>query len=581
MSIPGSSLLTLLTLAFLVWDIGFGPPPWMRHWTVTIYPLLALASLRVVWKDFQAFPPGRKWLPLAVGLLPLAILVLPLASWLRGSAFHLAVREVFSLFVIHTLFLMAREGVRLSEILYARKSISPPILLAATFFFLILFGTCLLMVPESTRGSISWLDAAFTATSAVSVTGLTLFDTGKVFTPFGQVVILMLIQLGGLSIMVLTAFFASFFKAETTYRENTYLGDFLGADHFADLLGLARKVVTFVLTIECIGALIIWWNLPPLPEGNSLGDRLFFSLFHAVSAFCNAGFSLLGDNLHDPLLRFRYSIHLVLALLIIFGGLGYIIHFNISDFFRYRWQRLKAVWLRRDYTDHIRKVRLSLNAHLVIFTSGSLLLFGWAFFLLAEWHRPVLQEHPSLWGKSVVAFFGSVTPRTAGFNLVDMTALSLPTIFLTLLLMWVGASPASTGGGIKTSTLAIALLNIWHTLTGREKQYVANREIDPQSVHRAFAIIVLSLLAISLGILVLSLTDSDKSFLAICFESFSAFSTVGLSLGITPAMSEFGKAVLILLMFLGRIGLFSILGGLLARREPPVYGFPRENVLIT
>ncbi|MFM7092703.1 MAG: potassium transporter TrkG, partial [Bacteroidota bacterium] len=180
----------------------------------------------------------------------------------------------------------------------------------------------------------------------------------------------------------------------------------------------------------------------------------------------------------------------------------------------------------------------------------------------------------------VVSLFGSVSPRTAGFNTVDMAGLSTPFIFMTMMLMWVGASPASTGGGIKTSTFAVAILNIYHSLTGREKIHVAYREIEQQSVNRAFAIISLSLLIIGAAIMVLSLLEPSMDFLALSFEVFSAYSTVGLSLGVTTSFSDAGKIILIAVMFIGRVGIFSILSGLLAHREPPAYDFPEDSILI-
>ncbi len=236
---------------------------------------------------------------------------------------------------------------------------------------------------------------------------------------------------------------------------------------------------------EVTGAFIIYINLPPLPGENSIQERLFFSFFHAVSSFCNAGFSLLGNNLYDPFLRYNYNIHLVIACLLVFGGLGYAIHFNVADFLKSKYVKYKSKWNKKANFSEYPNVRLTLNAKIVLRTTSVLILIGWISFLFLEWNRPTLQEHTTLYGKMVVSLFGSVSPRTAGFNTVDMAGLSTPFIFMTMMLMWVGASPASTGGGIKTSTFAVAILNIYHSLTGREKIHVAYREIEQQSVNRA------------------------------------------------------------------------------------------------
>lgn len=358
------------------------------------------------------------------------------------------------------------------------------------------------------------------------------------------------------------------------------MSDFLGSDQFSDLLGLAKKVVVFTLIVETIGAVIIYCNLPALPTGNSIQERLFFSFFHAVSSFCNAGFSLLGNNLYDPLLRFNYNIHLVIGFLLVFGGLGYAVHFNVSDFLKYKFYKFKLAFNKSNYFREYPRVRLSLNAKIVIYTTIILIIVGWVSFMALEWNRPTLQEHTSLFGKLVVGFFASVSPRTAGFNTVDMAGLSTPFVFLTIMLMWVGASPASTGGGIKTSTFAVAVLNIFQSLTGREKMHMAHREIEQQSVNRAFAIISLSLIIIGSAIILLSIFEPKMNFLSLSFEVFSAYSTVGLSLGVTPTFSDAGKLILIAVMFIGRVGIFSILSGLLAHKEPPEYDFPEDSILI-
>jgi potassium uptake TrkH family protein len=498
----------------------------------------------------------------------------------RGLGLLEAMDRASALFITNVVFLLCIEIGLFSHKLYAGKNIKPPIVLAGSFLFLMVAGTLLLKLPEATTQGISWVDAAFTATSAVSVTGLAILDTGKGFSFFGQIVILMLIQLGGLSMLVFTSFFSYFFKGESSYRENVYLGDFLGSGQFTNLLGLAKKVVFFTLGMESLGALLIYLQLPDLPHGNAFQDRVFFSFFHSVSSFCNAGFSLLGNNLYDPILRFHYGIHLVIACLLIFGGLGYAIHFNISDYLRSTFQRWKTRLNKSGYYREYPQIRLTLNAKIVLFTTLSLILVGWVSFLVLEWNRPTLQEHTSLFGKLIVSFFGSVTPRTAGFNTVDMMGLSIPFLCFTMFLMWVGASPASTGGGIKTSTFAIAVLNIYHALTGREKIQVAFREIETKSVNKAFAIISISFLIIGFSILTLSILEPDMNFLALSFEVFSAYSTVGLSLGITASLSVGSKLILIVVMFVGRVGVFSILSGLLAHKHPPAYQYPEDSILI-
>ncbi len=572
--------LIYFSLFLLLWDLGFKHSPSVHSYILVAYFGIIIASFYFEIADFFKLAKKDKWKPFLRGILPLSTLISVGYLLSQGFGFTEAMNKSSALFITNVILLLSIEIGLFSDRLYSKKDIKPSIVLAGSFIFLIVVGTVLLKLPKATTQGITWVDAAFTATSAVSVTGLAINDTGKSFTFFGHVVILMLIQLGGLSMLVFTSFFSYFFKGKASYRENTYLSDFLGSDQFTDLLGLARKVVVFTLAMETLGAIIIYFSLPVLPSGNSFQERLFFSFFHAVSSFCNAGFSLLGNNLYDPLLRFNYVIHLVIGFLLVFGGLGYAIHFNIADYIRFKYYRLKFAFSKADFFTEYHNVRLSLNSKMVLYTTIILIFIGWIFFLVAEWNRPTLQEHTSLFGKLVVSFFGSVSPRTAGFNTVDMAGLSTPVVFLTIMLMWVGASPASTGGGIKTSTFAVAVLNIWHSLTGRQKMHFAQREIEQSSVNRAFAIISLSLIIIGFAIIVLSILEPTMTFLSLAFEVFSAYSTVGLSLGVTAAFSDAGKLVLILVMFVGRVGIFSLLSGLLAHREPPVYDDPEDSILI-
>jgi potassium uptake TrkH family protein len=572
--------LIYFSLILLLWDVGFKHAKATLEYIYITYLGIIVLSLVFEIVDFFRLNKGEKWKPFLRGILPLLTVFSILISLVQGFPFIVAVSNASGLFIFNVILLLSVEIGLFSDRLYAKKNIKPSIVLAGSFLFLILIGTILLKLPRATTAGISWVDAAFTATSAVSVTGLSINDTGKSFTLFGHIVILILIQLGGLSMLVFTSFFSYFFKGKASYRENTYLSDFLGSNQFSDLLGLAKKVVVFTMLTELIGTFFIYINLPPIPAGNSIQERVFFSIFHAVSSFCNAGFSLLGNNLYDPFLRYNYNIHLVIACLLVFGGLGYAIHFNVADFLKSKFYSIISKYKKTAYSIDYAHVRLSLNAKIVLRTTFILIVLGWISFLLLEWNRPTMQEHPTLFGKMVVSLFGSVTPRTAGFNTVDMAGLSTPFIFMTIMLMWVGASPASTGGGIKTSTFAVAILNIYHSLTGREKIHVANREIEQQSVNRAFAIIFLSLIIIGAAILLLSILEPAMDFLSLCFEVFSAYSTVGLSLGVTATFSDAGKIILMAVMFIGRVGIFSILSGLLAHREPPAYDFPEDSILI-
>lgn len=448
---------------------------------------------------------------------------------------------------------------------------NPAIVFVGSFFAIIMIGAFLLLLPNATTNGITFTDALFTSTSAVCVTGLIVVDTATEFTIIGQSIIISLIQIGGLGILTFTSFFAYFFRGSSSFKEGLNVRDFIAQDTLKDVLKTALSVVTFTISVEIIGALFIYSSIIDNVE---IKDKVFFSVFHSISAFCNAGFSTLTAGLSEAHLQFNYYMQWVVMLMIIFGGLGYNIIFN---FYQYLKINVIEFFDRKKIHKHLSII--TLNSKIVLYTTGALLIGGFVFLFLSEMNNTLL-VHNTTFGKITTAAFNAVTPRTAGFNTMDFTQFSVPTLLFMIFLMWIGASPASTGGGIKTSTFAVAVLNIWHSLTGRQKMHFAQREIEQSSVNRAFAIISLSLIIIGFAIIVLSILEPTMSFLSLAFEVFSAYSTVGLSLGVTAAFSDAGKIVLIIVMFVGRVGVFSLLSGLLAHREPPAYDFPEDSILI-
>lgn len=456
-----------------------------------------------------------------------------------------------------------------------RSGINPAQLFILSFLSIIFVGTLLLMMPNSTYEGISFLNALFTATSAVCVTGLVVVDTGTYFTPLGQTIILSLIQIGGLGIMTFASYFSYFFRGSTTYENQIVLRDMTNSDKLGEVFSTLKKIILVTFSIEAVGVLIIFNSL----EKNLLptfSERLFFSIFHAVSAFCNAGFSTLPNSLYEVGFRFNYPLHLVISALFIIGGLGFPIVFNLFRYLKY----LVSKWLiRLDNSSnlHIPWV-VNLNTRIVIITSLVLTVAGTILFFVLEYNN-TLAEHEGF-GKIITAFFGATTPRTAGFNSVDTAALSFPTLMIVFLLMWVGASPASTGGGIKTSTFAIACLNFYSLAKGKTRVEIYRREIADISVRRAFAIMFLSVLVIGAAVFLISAFDSEKQLLSIAFECFSAYSTVGLSVGITSNLSDPSKIVIIFVMFIGRVSMLSILIALVKKSEIRNYSYPREEILI-
>ncbi|AEU09571.1 TrkH family potassium uptake protein [Blattabacterium sp. (Cryptocercus punctulatus) str. Cpu] len=458
---------------------------------------------------------------------------------------------------------------------------NPIFIFITSFVFLSFLGSLFLMLPSSTVKKISFIDALFTSTSAVCVTGLGVLDTSKDFTYLGKIIILTLIELGGLGILTVTSFFSYFFRDGFSFREGVYISNFLNTKTTNNVLFLAVKVVLLTLIVEIVGTLLIYLSIKNERSIIEYDSPLFFSIFHSISAFCNGGFSTLNRGFYSESVRFNYLFQFIIACLLILGGIGFNILFN---FFTYIWLTLKKYFYKIFKDEYFRcPVHIfTLNTKIVLFTTFSLLFFGTIFYYISEYHYS-LSEHSSIFGKWIISFFSSATSRTAGFQVLNMEKWTPLTILFTIFLMWIGASPASTGGGIKTSTFALALMNIISLSIGKDRLEIQKKEISSKSVRLAFAIIILSLIIIYISIFIILFLDPKKDILSISFEAFSAFSTVGLSLGITPNLSNGSKLVLITLMLLGRIGVFNIMIGLLKRNRinsSYYYQYPQGNILI-
>ena len=449
---------------------------------------------------------------------------------------------------------------------------NPAIVFVGSFMILALTGAFLLMLPSATTNGITFTNALFTSTSAVCVTGLTVVDTSLAFTTIGQTIILVLIQLGGIGILTFTSFFAFFFRGSSSFKEGLNTKDFIAHEGLKDVFRAALNVVIFTLAVEAVGAIFIYSSIL---EVNTIENKFYFSIFHSISAFCNAGFSLLQGNLYDEAIRFDYFLQWIIMTLIVLGGLGHNIVFNF-------YQKIKTHVLEFfDKTIVHKKVRIiTLNTQIVIYTTLILLISGFVFLFISEYNNTLL-EHNTIFGKITAASFNSVTPRTAGFNAVDFTQMNVPSLLFIIFLMWIGGSPASTAGGIKTSTFALATLNIFAVASGKSRIQLFGRRISSESTSRAFAILCISLITIGISIVaILIFEPKGTPLLTVAFECFSAYSTVGLSLNYTPTVTEPSKYVLIACMFIGRIGMLNLMVGLLRRLNHQFYEYPKENILI-
>ncbi len=454
------------------------------------------------------------------------------------------------------------------------KKFNPSALFLSSFLLLILLGTLLLLLPASTYNGISLTDAFFTSTSAVCVTGLITVDTATTFTFFGKAVIMFLIQAGGLGIMTFTTFFGLFFTGSSSFKDQLIIKDIIHSDTLSEIFKTLLKIIVFTFIIEFIGFVFIWFSLDPNLSLNT--ENIKLAAFHSVSAFCNAGFSTKSAGLMDPVFQNNYILQLTIAFLIIAGGIGFPILLNYYKLFKHVFFNFGRILKGKSYSykPHI----INVNSRLVIITTILLLLFGKLFFLLSEYNN-TLKDY-SFGEKLIHSFFASVTARTAGFNTVDYSTILYSTALLTMFLMWIGASPSGTGGGIKTSTFAIALLNIFSFARGKNRIEVWRREISFRSVRKAFAIILLSLLVIGTSIFLVSVFNPELDFFKIIFECFSAFGTVGLSMGITSHLSDASKWVIIVTMFLGRVGILTLFVAFLRKVKTDKYKYPTDEIII-
>ncbi len=461
----------------------------------------------------------------------------------------------------------------------AATGANPARALAGVFLVLIWIGSGLLMLPRS-HGleRMQLTDAVFTATSAACVTGLIVHDTGRDFTPMGQVVILTLIQLGGLGIVIFGAVMALLLGQALSVRESAAMQDLINAQTLSRIGKMIAFIFLTTLLIEAVGALCLYPMWDDVPSRYITSDAKWFcSIFHSVSAFCNAGFSLFERSMID------YSgsagVYAVIAPLIILGGLGFSVLYNLISVFRSRLIR----WLRRHSSPNPLfftqpPERLQLQTKIVLSVSALLIIAGTLALMLFE-HS---STSPHADGRFRIALFQSITARTAGFNTIDIASLSEASRFILILLMFIGGSPGSTAGGIKTVTFAVVIMIAWASFRKRRDVEMFRRSVRLLVVGRAVTVLLLFcvvLLASTLG-LVLTERGSGFAFLDILFEAASALGTVGLSTGLTPLLTTGGKWIIIVTMLIGRLGPLTLLMGLTRQIRPVGFDYPSEPVIV-
>lgn len=438
--------------------------------------------------------------------------------------------------------------------------LSPYILILLSFAIMMFLGALLLCLPlaQISGKSGNFLENLFTATSALCVTGLVVNDISITYTIFGKIVILILIQLGGLGVLTVSSMVILSISRKMGYYTKKIVSEDINYNILTEIPRYLKNVSIVVFGIEFVGAVLLFFEFSKkLPFIQAVG----YSIFHSVSAFCNAGFALFSNNMENY--TGNILINFVITSLIILGGLGFAAILDVYNV--------------------IKKTRrkLSTSTHLAIAMTIFLICFGAIMTFILEYSNKGTIGNLSLHDKLLSSYFQSVTLRTAGFQTVDLATLTTPTIIIYLFLMFIGASPGSTGGGLKTTTLGILLLGVMNAITGREDIEYRKRRLSWQIFNKACAILMLSLFYLFVMIIIMSIFDSSKGFLPLLFELISAFGTVGLSMGVTAKLSIISKLIIILTMYIGRVGPLTIMYALSKKKyREGKYKYPEETILI-
>ncbi len=524
-------------------------------WVVPLILFITLATNFLKSKGFEDFFRGHVFS--LIIFVPIVITWgdLEFVYWL--SAVHL-----FSSFIS---FYEKKEespsvAVSTSSFLF-RLKLAPAQVVLLSFGGVIFLGSLILMLPvsSSTGKSLSFIDALFMATSATCVTGLTTVSIADNFSTFGQMVLLLLAQVGGLGIMTLSSSMALIMGKNLQMRERVIMQDVLETSSSQELLELIVNIVRYTFVIEFVGAMILTFSF--YQQGFEIGQALYFGFFHAIMAFCNAGFSLFNNSMED--FGFVPLINISLALLVILGGIGITVLKDV----------LQTIRSRRSFNS------LTVHTKIVLSVNTLLLAFGTVYLFFGEFLNAF--QDMSMWERLQVSFFQSATTRTAGLNTINLNSLHPHTIYMMILLMFIGASPGSTGGGVKTTTFAVLLQSVKATLQGKSNVEFFERKVPAATVVKSIAIFIISLIIVSLGLLVIMRLEPDKNFLALLFEVTSAFSTTGLSLGVTPFMTDMGKLLICLVMFVGRVGGLTLVLAVGSRAAMPrKVEYPEGKILI-
>lgn len=569
-----SSILSATTLLFICFYYGFY---FTAQQKVLIHYLISFSLGFYVFKyliNLFYSIPRREYLRNSIfEAIILGILVVQfLLTHIFNIHFHIFNTEQFSsyyiLFIQIYFFIVSGIDILKGTGFLSRISISPPIMLMYSFLILIVCGTCLLLMPRMTRDGISFIDALFTATSASSITGLVTVNTGATFTMRGQLVIMILIQMGGLSILSFASFFTVFLSgSKISLRNQQMIKELTNTDSITESKFLLKEIILASFLIELLGAIVLffYWRA----QGYFITDvhTAYQAIFHTVAAFNNSGFHLWSNSVAEKVLVNDMGSQLFIGILILAGGIGF---FTLRDMFSIQniKERRRKTWKKLHPS-----TRIILYASLIISVVGMLL------FLFLEYHNSLTYTHG--FGRKVAAsLFQVVSTRSAGFNVVDLSHFALPTILMFVILMYIGASPGSTGGGIKVTTAYVIYKSVMATIRGKKKIEFGRRTIPFEIVDKSYSIVIMSLMVIILSLFILSMTEKELLFSDLLFETVSAFTTCGLSTGITDDLSWFGKLIIAIDMYIGRIGTLTIAFALSKRIKEAQHQYPNIYLMV-
>jgi trk system potassium uptake protein len=565
-------LLALAALVCLLAIVGWtgNVTGWEHKMTVVTGLIFAMErawSVHSAWSQDRQRPRLIRRAVFSAFVFGVSLSLLFPSLWGEGSEKLLGHVMVQSAVLISGLALMIAHQKK-----FTARAFHPGLVLIGSFLVIVLAGACLLKMPLCTvpGKTCSWFDALFTSTSAVCVTGLTVQNTALFFTTTGQTVIMLLIQIGGLGIMTLTFFAAVVLFEGLSLHDRLLLGKMIQENRLARVGETLKFIVLMTFICEGVGAAILFFGMGGIPE---VSTRLFHAVFHSISAFCNAGFSSLPDGLASGVVHGNWIWQIAIMGLIVIGGLGALVNEDVS-----LWSLSKIMrWCRRETP----RRRLRVHTRLVLLTNGILIVAGALIVLVTEFY---LRSGPENGGKILTAFFHSVTARTAGFNTVVMSEIGILTAQILIIFMVIGGSPGGTAGGMRTTVFATGMAHLWCQLRGEKRGMVFhNRTIPAETGSMALGLIVLTGIWLVLNFMILQAlqTGSGITETSLFFELASAFATVGLSLDLTPLLNQSSQALLIVNMFVGRVGLLTVMATLIKPDSRPSSGKPKEDILLT